>query len=91
VHTHSFVEVAIAYSGDAVHHSLAGRQPMRPGDVVLLRPGVWHGYDECRDLDLYNLCFADDLLRHELTWTRDDPLLGRLLWTGPMRPAAAAC
>jgi AraC family L-rhamnose operon transcriptional activator RhaR len=83
VHTHAFVEVAIAYSGDAVHHSLAGRRRLVPGDVVLLRPGVWHGYEDCHDLDLYNCCFSAELLRNELAWTRDDPLLGELLWTGP--------
>ncbi|MFF5292325.1 AraC family transcriptional regulator [Paractinoplanes globisporus] len=83
VHTHSFIEVAIGYAGDGVHRSLAGRQPMRPGDVVLLRPGVWHGYEDCHDLDLYNCCFSAGLLRQELAWTRDDPLLGELLWTGP--------
>lgn len=40
VHTHSFVEIAFAVDGAATHHSLAGRHDMRPGDVVLLRPGV---------------------------------------------------
>jgi AraC family L-rhamnose operon transcriptional activator RhaR len=44
---------------------------------------VWHGYDDCEHLTLYNLCFSSELLRQELTWTRDDPMLGYLLWTGP--------
>ena len=48
VHTHSFVEIAFAIGGMATHHSLAGRREMRPGDVLLLRPGVWHGYEDCR-------------------------------------------
>jgi len=83
VHTHSFIEVAVVHAGDGVHHSVAGRQRLEPGDVVLLRPGVWHGYEDCHDLDLYNCCFSADLLRHELAWTRDDPVLAELLWTGP--------
>ena len=83
VHTHSFIEVAIVHAGEGVHHSLAGRRRLAIGDVILLRPGVWHGYEDCRDLDLYNCCFSAELLRHELAWTRDDPLLGYLLWTGP--------
>ena len=82
-HTHSFVEVAVVTGGAGTHHSHAGRQQLTVGDVLLLRPGVWHGYEDCRDLDLYNCCFSTELLRHELAWTRTDPLLGHLLWTGP--------
>jgi AraC family L-rhamnose operon transcriptional activator RhaR len=83
LHTHSFVEIAFAVGGEGIHNSLTGRRQLRRGDVVLLRPGVWHGYDQCRNLELYNCCFSSELLRHELAWTREDPLLGYLLWTGP--------
>jgi AraC family L-rhamnose operon transcriptional activator RhaR len=83
VHTHSFVEIAFAVDGAATHHSLAGRHDMRPGDVVLLRPGVWHGYEDCQRFEVYNCCFSSELLRRELFWTREDPLLGFLLWAGP--------
>ena len=83
VHTHSFVEIAFAVGGAATHHSLAGRHDMQPGDVVLLRPGVWHGYEDCQRFEVYNCCFSSELLRRELSWTREDPLLGFLLWAGP--------
>jgi AraC family transcriptional regulator, L-rhamnose operon transcriptional activator RhaR len=83
VHTHSFVEIAVVTGGAGVHRSLAGRQPLAVGDVILLRPGVWHGYEDCTGLDIYNCCFSPDLLLRELTWSREDPLLGYLLWTGP--------
>jgi AraC family transcriptional regulator, L-rhamnose operon transcriptional activator RhaR len=83
LHTHSFVEIAVVTAGTGVHVSLAGRQKLAVGDVVLLRPAVWHGYEECRGLDLYNCCISTELLQRELGWTRDDPLLGHLLWTGP--------
>ncbi|WP_433002296.1 AraC family transcriptional regulator [Kribbella sp. CA-294648] len=83
VHTHSFFEVAVVMSGAGLHHSPAGYQELSVGDVLLLRPGVWHGYDGCTDLDVFNCCFSADLLQHELSWTREDPLLGYLLWTGP--------
>ena len=59
------------------------RQRLSVGDVILLRPGVWHGYDQCQRLTLYNCCFSSELLRGELAWTREDPMLGYLLWTGP--------
>jgi len=83
LHTHSFMEIAFAIGGAGTHHCVAGRRELNRGDVVLLRPGVWHGYEDCRDLELYNCCFSSELLRRELSWTREDPLLGYLLWTGP--------
>ena len=83
VHTHSFVEIAFIVSGTGVHNCLNGRHQLRAGDVILLRPGVWHGYESCRDLKVYNCCFSSELLRRELSWTREDPLLGYLLWAGP--------
>jgi AraC family L-rhamnose operon transcriptional activator RhaR len=82
-HTHSFVEIAVMTGGAGVHHCRAGRRRLGVGDVVLIRPGVWHAYEECRALDMYNCCFAAELLQHELAWTREDPLLGYLLWAGP--------
>jgi AraC family L-rhamnose operon transcriptional activator RhaR len=87
LHTHSFVEIAFAVGGAGTHHCLAGRRDLRAGDVVLLRPGVWHGYEHCERLELYNCCFSSELLRRELSWTREDPLLGYLLWTGPYATA----
>jgi AraC family L-rhamnose operon transcriptional activator RhaR len=83
LHTHSFLEIAVVTAGAAVHVSLAGRQELTVGDVVLLRPAVWHGYEDCRDFRLFNCCISTELLQRELGWTRDDPLLGHLLWTGP--------
>ncbi len=83
LHTHTFVEIAFAIGGSGAHHCVAGRRELSAGDVILLRPGVWHGYEDCRRPELYNCCFSSELLRRELSWTREDPLLGYLLWTGP--------
>jgi AraC family L-rhamnose operon transcriptional activator RhaR len=83
MHTHRFVEVAFAVGGAGTHDCLAGRHFVARGDVVLLRPGVWHAYEDCDRLELYNCCFSNELLHRELAWTREDPLLGYLLWSGP--------
>jgi len=83
LHTHSFMEIAFVTAGAGTHVSLAGHQPLAVGDVILLRPGVWHGYEDCTGLELYNCCFSVELLRRELYWTREDPLIGYLLWSGP--------
>jgi len=83
-HTHSFFEVAFVLGGAGLHVSPAGRDPLCRGDVLVLRPGVWHGYEECRDLRLYNLCFGAEMLNRELAWALADQGLGYLLRTGPM-------
>jgi AraC family L-rhamnose operon transcriptional activator RhaR len=83
IHTHSFVEIAVVMGGVGAQRSLAGRHQLEVGDVLVLRPGVWHGYEDCRGLDLFNCCFSPELLRRELAWTREDAQLGHLLWTGP--------
>jgi AraC family L-rhamnose operon transcriptional activator RhaR len=83
MHTHRFIEVAFVAGGSGTHDSLAGRRELTRGDVVLLRPGVWHAYEGCQRLVLYNFCFSSELLHRELAWTREDPLLGYLLWNGP--------
>jgi AraC family L-rhamnose operon transcriptional activator RhaR len=84
LHTHSFLEIVVVLGGDGIHHCLAGRRRLRRGDVLVLRPGVWHAYERCRGLYLYNCCVDTGLLDHELAWTREDPALSYLLWTGPM-------
>jgi AraC family transcriptional regulator, L-rhamnose operon transcriptional activator RhaR len=83
IHSHSFVEIAVVTGGAAVHVSVAGRRNLQVGDAIFLRPGVWHGYD-CSLLQLYNCCFRVELLHRELAWIRDDPLLGYLVWAGPL-------
>jgi AraC family L-rhamnose operon transcriptional activator RhaR len=87
LHTHSFMEIAFTVGGRATHNCLAGRRKLEAGDVMVLRPGVWHGYEDCHELELYNCCFSSELLRRELSWMRDDPLLGYLLWAGPYAAA----
>jgi AraC family transcriptional regulator, L-rhamnose operon transcriptional activator RhaR len=87
VHTHNFMEIAFVVGGRGVHRCLTGHHRLEVGDVVLLRPAVWHGYDDCDDLVLYNCCVSTQLFQRELAWTRDDPLLGYLLWTGPLSMA----
>jgi len=62
---------------------------MAVGDVMILRPGAWHAFEDCHDLQVINCCFDVELLRRELAWTREDPLLSQLLWDGPYAPGQA--
>jgi AraC family L-rhamnose operon transcriptional activator RhaR len=83
VHTHGFVEIAVVAAGEGTHLSLAGGRRLAVGDVVFLRPGVWHGY-EGDYMELYNCGFNAELLYRELAWTHEDPVLGYLLWSAPL-------
>ena len=86
VHTHSFIEIFTVVGGTGTHLSPLGVQRLTVGDVVLLRPGAWHALADCDELEVYNCCFAPEMLRRELAWTREDPLLSYLLFEGPYTP-----
>ena len=86
VHTHSFIEIVFVISGDGVHLAQHGRSALAVGDVMILRPGAWHAFEDCHDLQVINCCFDVELLHRELAWTREDPLLSQLLWDCPYAP-----
>ena len=81
-HDHEFYEAAVVLGGSGVHASPLGEQTLRAGDAFLLRPGAWHAYFACENLEVFNCYFAPELLRYELSWTLNDPALGHLLWMG---------
>jgi AraC family L-rhamnose operon transcriptional activator RhaR len=83
-HSHDFVEVALIFGGSGIHSTVHGHHPIRAGDAFIFRPGAWHAYYECHQLDVYNCCFGLEILQRELAWTREDGLLNWLFWTGPL-------
>jgi AraC-like DNA-binding protein len=86
LHTHSFIEIVFVTGGDGVHVTQLGQDKLAIGDVMILRPGAWHAFEDCHDLQIINCCFDVELLHRELAWTREDALLSRLLWDGPYAP-----
>lgn len=81
-HDHDFMEVVVITAGRGVHRSIHGDQPISAGDVFILRPGAWHAYLQCKALHVFNCCFAEEVLHHEMAWTLDDPLMSHLLGFG---------
>jgi AraC family L-rhamnose operon transcriptional activator RhaR len=78
-HSHDFVELAVVTGGTATHVSVGGEQRLGRGSLVLMRPGDWHGYRDCRGLTVYNVYFGPELLRRELAWLRTGDCFGRPL------------
>lgn len=60
-HDHLFHEIVYVEQGCGVHVTAAGRSPLRPGDVLVLRPQVWHAYEQTVDLHIIN-CLVDSRL-----------------------------
>jgi AraC family L-rhamnose operon transcriptional activator RhaR len=84
-HGHDFLEIAVVVRGGATHVSGSGRHRLRPGSALIVRPGAWHGYEECRDLAVHNVYVGPELFQRELSWVREDGQLGPVLW-----PSAAS-
>jgi AraC family L-rhamnose operon transcriptional activator RhaR len=78
-HSHDFIELAVVTRGTAVHRAASGVRRLRRGSAILLRPGDWHGYEDCRGLSVANLYVAPEVFRRELAWVRERPRLGRLV------------
>ncbi|HEX4204818.1 MAG TPA: AraC family transcriptional regulator [Ktedonobacteraceae bacterium] len=74
-HSHDFVEVVLVLAGYGSHISLAGERSLAPGDIIILRPGIWHVYRACRQLEVYNCCFSRGLLQNELLWMNEEAWL----------------
>lgn len=87
-HDHDFVEAVLVLGGQGRHRSSGGEAELKAGDTLLLRPGVWHFYHDCRNLDVYNCCFGVELLQRELAAIARNPALDNLLVSAPLSAAA---
>jgi len=83
-HAHDFLEIAVVGAGQGRHVTSQGEHALRGGEVLILRPGAWHGFRDCADLTVANCCLSAQALRAELAALHDFPMLRRMLWTDPM-------
>ncbi|GAA3655716.1 helix-turn-helix domain-containing protein [Nonomuraea antimicrobica] len=83
-HAHDFLEIAVIGAGHGRHVTSRGAHPLRRGQVVVLRPGAWHGFADCAGLTVANCCLSAQALRSELAALYDLPMLRRMLWTDPV-------
>lgn len=83
-HSHDFVEVVLVTGGEGLHRSHEGELLIQRGTLLIIRPGAWHTYEHCRQLQLYNCCFGYELLTHEFAWFGGDARLNYLFQVGPL-------
>lgn len=81
IHDHDFMELVVVLNGRSIHESTGGKSTLLPGAAMLLRPGIWHAYRECEDLEVVNFCFPFAFARSEWRDLLDDRVR-RLLRSG---------
>jgi AraC family L-rhamnose operon transcriptional activator RhaR/AraC family L-rhamnose operon regulatory protein RhaS len=55
LHIHDFHEIALIYSGKAVHLTVNGDADVQSGDIISIKPGQAHGYKNIHNLVLMNI------------------------------------
>ena len=56
-HEHDTIELAFVTAGHGEHLLNGQRAAIREGDVLVIYPGLRHGYDECETLGLFNIMY----------------------------------
>lgn len=71
LHTHDFIELNVVIQGHARHTLREQAWPVSRGDVFVILPGMEHGYDQSRALDVYHVLLHPDFVaRQELRLQR---------------------
>ncbi|MGW0809473.1 AraC family transcriptional regulator [Nonomuraea sp. NPDC002799] len=83
-HAHDFLEIAVIGGGRGRHVTSQGEQALRRGQVIVLRPGAWHGFAGCAGLTVANCCLSAQALRADLAALYDLPMVRRMLWSDPV-------
>ncbi len=85
LHGHDYLELQWIVGGGADHRDALGVRRVRRGDMLIIRPGTVHAYARTRQLDVYVLCLAPELLSQVLQGVIDEPRLHTLLRSGAAR------
>jgi len=64
-HEHVYHEVVIVESGSADHVSAEGVRRVLMGDLIIVKPGVWHQYRNTKALSIVNCLFDRRVLIHQ--------------------------
>jgi AraC-like DNA-binding protein/mannose-6-phosphate isomerase-like protein (cupin superfamily) len=78
-HSHGFMELVVVAAGTGAHRTRSGTRRIGQGEVMLVRPGQWHAYDDPDGLVVWNIYIAARTLTAELAALRSDPLVAALV------------
>lgn len=78
-HSHDFIEIVLVADGRAWHETRSGGRTVRRGYCAVLRPGEWHSWSHCHDLQVWNVYVGPEVFRHEVGWLRDTEPGSRLI------------
>ncbi len=87
IHDHLFHEIAYIRSGHANHLTATGAEPINKGTIIMIRPQVWHAYQQCRKLTVVNCLFNSQLLYQLLPLLADTPQIADMLRAERKQPA----
>lgn len=62
LHSHSFIELVIIFSGNGWHGSSHQKKWFTPGDVFLIPKGEKHYYEDSKHVNMVNIVFDLDIL-----------------------------
>lgn len=65
IHEHVYHEVVIVESGTADHVSSEGIRKLHMGDLIIIKPGVWHQYKSPQNFGIVNCLFDRRILMHQ--------------------------
>jgi AraC-like DNA-binding protein/quercetin dioxygenase-like cupin family protein len=84
-HTHEFHELVFVLGGEAVHEINGSRHKLQPGDLFLLEPGVYHGYQGAADkaTPVYNIMFLPELLEDEFGRLKQETYFSEFSYLAP--------
>lgn len=83
LHSHDFFELVVIFSGTGTHITSSTAFPLLPGNVFVISPGMEHGYQDVKNLRLFNLMFDNKIFEDSFYDLRNMPGYHALLRIEP--------
>ena len=85
IHDHNFTEIVLILSGEGLYELENVRCKIKAGDLLIVPPGLAHGYDQTGTLELVNLTYEEQKLYFPLLDAYELPLFELFFPSGGRR------